>query len=52
MPASGPAAYASTDDNGAFTLNTTGTSGAMVGPGKFVITAYEQLDKPKKEKKN
>jgi hypothetical protein len=49
MPQSGPAAYASTDASGAFVLSTQGEPGAMVGPGTFVITAFEQLPEKKPE---
>ena len=49
MPASGPAAYAATDENGAFALTTQGDPGAMVGSGTFVITAYDELPEPKPE---
>jgi hypothetical protein len=49
MPASGPAAYGSTDENGVFALSTQGDPGAMVGEGTFVITAYDELPEPKPE---
>jgi hypothetical protein len=49
IPASGPAAYGTTDADGKFTWMTRGESGAMVGPGKVVITATEMLDEPKEE---
>jgi hypothetical protein len=49
MPQSGPAAYASTDEKGAFNLSTQGDPGAMVGAGTFVITAFEQLPEKKPE---
>jgi hypothetical protein len=49
MPTSGPAAYGTTDANGAFVLSTQGDPGAMVGTGTFVITAYEQLPEKKPE---
>ncbi len=51
MPASGPAAYGSTDANGAYELSTTGDKGAMVGPARVVITAFEMLDEEKPEEK-
>ncbi|QDT52687.1 hypothetical protein Pan44_06990 [Caulifigura coniformis] len=49
IPASGPAAYTSTDEAGAFALSTSGDPGAMVGPGTFVVTAFEQLAVKKSE---
>ena len=47
--AGGPAAYGVTGADGEFTLTTRGEPGAMVGSGKVVISAYQQLDEPKEE---
>ena len=49
VPESGPAAYGSTGPDGTFTWMTQGQRGAMVGPGKVAITAFEELDEPKSE---
>ncbi len=43
MPDSGQPATGTTDAGGRFTLNTSGESGAVLGPGKVAITAVEQL---------
>lgn len=47
--AGGPAAYGMTGPNGEFTLSTRAEPGAMVGSGKVVITAFQELDEPKEE---
>ena len=49
MPSSGPVAYGATDAKGEFTLSTGGEPGAMVGSGTVLISAYQELDTPKKE---
>jgi hypothetical protein len=43
VPGSGPPATGVTDATGKFKWNTSGDDGAVVGPGKVTITAYEQL---------
>lgn len=47
--AGGPAAYGTTGPDGTFTWMTRGEPGAMVGPGKVAITAFEELAEPKEE---
>lgn len=49
VPESGPAAYANTNAEGVFELMTRGRKGAIIGPGKFLVTAGQDSGEIKEE---